>query len=67
MAADDLCLIWDIAVKQQCWIPGTDTFGKANGFSMSFLRDDGFMEELGRNPAKGAREVQLKAKEGGTK
>lgn len=65
--ADTLHLIWDIAVKQQCWIPDTGPFGMANGFSLSFLRDDVFKVEVGRSPAKGAREVQLRSKAGGTK
>lgn len=67
VAADALHLIWDMAVKQQCWVPDTDPFGMANGFSLSFLGDDVFMEEVGRCPAKGAREVQIWAKAEGTK
>lgn len=67
VAADTLHLTWDITVKQQGWIPDTDPFGMANGFSVSFLGDDVFKGEVGRCPAKAAREVQLRAKAEGTK
>lgn len=67
VAADNLHLIWDTAVKQQCWIPDPDPSGMASGFSVSFLRGDVFMEEVVRHPAKGAREVELETKAEGTK
>lgn len=67
VAADNLHLIWDTAVKQQCWIPDPDPSGMASGFSVSFLRGDVFMEEVVRHPVKGAREVELETKAEGTK